>query len=370
MLIPPGTTAQVYNADGSTRPVSTLTLRATEYTVGTNGPAAMPGPLPPTVGYTYAVELSAEEATVKKAGKDVLFNQPVPFYLDNFLNMPVGIQVPVGYYDRDKSAWIPANDGRVIKILRITNELAELDTTGNGTADNGATLGVTEDERRQLATLYAGDKTLWRVPLAHLSTYDTNYAWSPSRAARRRNRRRPRTGAQQDPDHPDKQCHSIIGCQDQTLGEAVGVVGTPFSLHYASDRTPGRVSANTLTIPLSGATVPSVLKRIELEVTVAGRTFKQTFPAAANQSTTFVWDGRDSYGRKLQGQQIASIRIGYVYEGFICLAALHRDKFWCRQWTADSGKYSGTAGNDPVARPAGDRWPLGCALTKVWAVGR
>ena len=121
LLIPPGTTAQVYNLDGSTRTVTTLTLRATEYTVGDNGLAAMPGLLPPTVAYTYAVELSAEEAPIKKDGKDVLFSQPVPFYLDNFLNMPVGIHVPVGYYDKDKTAWIPAEDGRVIKILSITN---------------------------------------------------------------------------------------------------------------------------------------------------------------------------------------------------------------------------------------------------------
>ena len=81
--------------------------------------------------------------------------------------------------DRAKSAWIPANDGRVIKVLRITNGLAELDTTGNGTADNGATLGVTDAERQQLATLYAAGKTVWRVPLTHLSTYDCNYGVVP-----------------------------------------------------------------------------------------------------------------------------------------------------------------------------------------------
>lgn len=38
LLIPQGTQAQVYNADGTTRPVDTLSLRLTEYTVGANGP--------------------------------------------------------------------------------------------------------------------------------------------------------------------------------------------------------------------------------------------------------------------------------------------------------------------------------------------
>src|SRR5262249_3234499 len=95
LLLPRGTQAQVYNPDGTTRPVTTLTLRLTEYTVGTNGPASMPAPLPPTSAYTYAVELGAEEATVRIAGTDVLFNQPVYLYVENFLGFPTGLQVPV-----------------------------------------------------------------------------------------------------------------------------------------------------------------------------------------------------------------------------------------------------------------------------------
>jgi hypothetical protein len=52
-----------------------------------------------------------------------------------------------------------------------------------------------------------------------------------------------------------------------------------------------------LTIPLSGASVPASLKRIDLEVAVAGRMFTQSFSNAANQTTTFTWDGLDAYGR-------------------------------------------------------------------------
>jgi len=33
---------------------------------------------------------------------------------------------------------------------------------------------------------------------------------------------------------------SIIGCEDQTLGETIPIAGTPYSLHYQSERTPGR----------------------------------------------------------------------------------------------------------------------------------
>ena len=37
---------------------------------------------------------------------------------------------------------------------------------------------------------------------------------------------------------------SIIACENQSLGEALAVAGTPFSLHYQSDRTSGFLNAN------------------------------------------------------------------------------------------------------------------------------
>ena len=69
-------------------------------------------------------------------------------------------------------------------------------------------------------------------------------------------------------------------------------------------------------IPLSGASVPASLKRIEFEILAAGRSVAGTFPAMPNQHTAFTWDGQDVYGRALQGAQVAFVRIGYVYDGF------------------------------------------------------
>lgn len=52
------------------------------------------------------------------------------------------------------------------------------------------------------------------------------------------------------PDEVDHDCGqpngSVIGCQNQTLGEDVTIVGTDFSLHYQSDRLPGRSDANAV----------------------------------------------------------------------------------------------------------------------------
>lgn len=314
LLFPVETTATMTLPDGTTRALSTLSVRATEYTVGPNGPKAMPAPLPPTSGYTYAIELSVDEA-IAAGAKDVVFNQPVIQYVENFLNFPVGGIVPAGYYDRSKAAWIASNNGKVIKVLSASTGLADVDADGDGSPDTTsqlAALGITEAERAQLASLYAADTSVWRVPVNHFTPWDYNWPYGPPSDSK-------------DPEQPDpnkdnkekdpcKQQGSIIECQNQILGERVPVVGTPFSLHYQSDRVLGRKAANTISIPLSGSSIPVSLKRIELEINVAGSQFVQTYPAAPNQTHVFTWDGQDAYGRPVNGKQIAGIRVGYVYQ--------------------------------------------------------
>src|SRR5262249_5630515 len=150
--------------------------------VGVRGITAMPAELPPNSAYTYAIQLGADEAQVKVHGKDVLFNQPVFFYVDNFLNFPIGSPVPMGYYDNDQGSWIASTSGRIIKILPITTGLADLDVDGDGIADTGTTLsdlGITDAERAHLASLYQPGQILERIPLDHLSTWDANMGWGP-----------------------------------------------------------------------------------------------------------------------------------------------------------------------------------------------
>ncbi|MFZ4789728.1 MAG: PKD domain-containing protein [Candidatus Competibacteraceae bacterium] len=328
LLLPAGTTASKMMPDGSTQPLSTLSLRLSEYTVGANGPKTMPSPLPANVGYTYALELSADEATTKLNGKDVIFNQPVPFYVDNFLNFPVGGDVPVGYYDGTKGAWIPSDNGRIIKVLSISNGMADLDVSGSGTPANVAALtalGITDEERAKIATLYPAGKSVWRVRLTHLSTWDCNWPYGPPQDAKPPEQETKNEDEDNPDDCPPGMCcpqgqstasGSVIGCESQTLGERIPLVGTGLELHYRSDRVPGNLSARTLKIPLSDATIPASLKRIEASVVVAGRSIDLgTFPAQANQTMTFTWDGKNAYGQAVQGTQPATVKIGYVYDG-------------------------------------------------------
>ena len=313
LLFPQGTQAHMVMPDGSTPPITTLSVRATEFTVGPNGPATMPAELPPNSGYTYAVVFTADEA--KAAGaKDVVFDHPIPFYVENFLNMPIGTSVPLGAYSYDRGVWVASDSGKVIKILNIAASLANLDTDGDNVIDNGVALGVSDAERQQLASLYPAGQSLWRMAIPHF-----DQPWDANMGTRCKNNKcdspKPPKPTPKTPLVP-KSCKvpgSVIECENQVLGESVGITGTSFSLQYQSDRTPGFKSGG-LNIPLVGATMPEGLKQITMEVTVAGKKFTQSFAPQANSVASYEWDGKDAYGRPVLGNQKATVRIGYAYE--------------------------------------------------------
>jgi hypothetical protein len=175
LFFPQGTQATMTLTDGSTQPLDMLHVRATEYTVGPSGPAAMPGPLPSSEGYTYAAEFSVDEV-VATGATSVSFDRPVPVYVENFVNLPVGLAVPIASYDRQRGVWVPSPNGRIIRLLGITGGLADLDLDGSGQAAGAAALsalGITDAERQQLAGLYQPGQSLWRVPVWHFSPFDS-----------------------------------------------------------------------------------------------------------------------------------------------------------------------------------------------------
>lgn len=317
LLIPPGTTATIRTATGS-QPVAALTIRATEFSVGPNGPKLMPAALPPTSAYTYCVELSADEAVAANA-LSVNFSQPIAFYVDNFLGFPVGTTVPVGYYDRVKGVWIPSDNGVVLKVLTTDGGTATIDVTGDGIADDATTIGVTAEERQKLASTYEVGQTLWRAQITHFTPWDLNFSYIPPHGATPPSQPQPTwfRGVEK----PQTRCGSTIDCQNQVFGEAVAIDGTPFALRYQSDHARGYKAGNGVEIPLSGAQLPEPLKRIDVEISVQGRVIKHSFPAAPNQTYRFMWDGLDAYGRDLQGMQVARIRVGYAYNGVYASAA-------------------------------------------------
>ncbi len=262
------------------------------------------------------MEITADEALAAGA-TSVTLSQPIPFYVENFLGFPVGTAVPVGYYDRQKGQWIAAPNGRVIKVVAVNGGLADLDTNGDGNADTAAALaalGVTEAERAKLAALYSPGQSLWRVPLDHFTPWDCNWPYGPPPGAK------PPTGAdgesddQETKDDPCKRGGSTIACEPQTLGEAVAISGAPFSLHYQSERTPGYVAGRSLKVNLTESDVPPGVKRVKLAISVAGKRIEQTFAPAPNQRFAYTWDGRDAFGRAVQGKQKATVSVSYDYD--------------------------------------------------------
>ncbi|MEO1513242.1 MAG: hypothetical protein AAFU70_14310, partial [Planctomycetota bacterium] len=164
VYFPANTGAAAHLADGSTVPLGMMTVRATEYTVGSAGQRSMPGTLPPTSAYTYAVELSVDEAMAMGA-TDVEFSDPVYTYVDNFLGLPVGGAVPAGYYDRGEGRWVASDNGRIIEVLGIEAGLAQIDLDGDGLEDaaaDRAALGLTDAERGAIAAQYGPGAELWR----------------------------------------------------------------------------------------------------------------------------------------------------------------------------------------------------------------
>ena len=317
LLFARGTTATMTLPDGSVRPLPALHVRATEYTVGANGPAAMPGQLPPSSGYTYAAEFSVDEATAAGA-ISVTFSQPVNTYVTNFLGFPTGTVVPAGYYDRLVGRWVGSGNGLVIGILGVTGGEADLDLDGSGTVASASALGalgITDAERQQLAALYAPGQSLWRVPVTHFTPWDYNWPFGPPPDATAPNQ--PPPDWNKPPvDDPCQKAGSIIGCETQSLGEEIGVTDTPFRLRYQSERQRGFSDGRTLSMSLSGDHIPHSLKSIDLSIQVAGQFQFLTFPPATNLRHTFNWDGRDGYGRSAYGAQPVSVNLCYNYGGY------------------------------------------------------
>ncbi|MDR1529325.1 MAG: hypothetical protein LBS40_02825, partial [Burkholderiales bacterium] len=311
ILFPKGTTATMRLPDGSTQNLDVLNVRATEYTIGENGPNAMPGELPPATGYTYAVEYSVDQA-VQAGATRVDFDKTLTVYVDNFLEFPVGVIVPSGWYDPEQAAWVPDDNGRIVQVLGIENNLAVLDVTGSGVAATAEELdaeGVTTEERKAIANLYPAGETLWRVGANHFTTYDYNWPYGPEPCEEGEVCEDPDEEPDPDRDPDPDPCKKVAGCEIQvssrTMSESVPVTGTPFTLNYNTSRSFGfleKVSFSESYLRGDGNLKKSIIS-IEAGVQILGRSIATFSDVPENvsewQIDKFMWDGKDRYGREI-----------------------------------------------------------------------
>jgi len=324
VAFPQGTEAQMVLENDSVVTLPEIHVRATEYTVGPNGPNAMPLPLPPTSGYTYCTNLTADEALSAKA-KLVRFSRPIMFYVDNFIGFPVGMRIPCGResFKIEKGTlidyWLPFEDGRVIQIVNIVNGCAQIAVDSAGYVSDTARLaafGINEAERCYLATLYGPGQSIMRTSVNYFGQYDLNLGViAPDGAEEPMAPVPPALSFEQKYPSavPSGSVQSISNVLNQKMERDVPVTGAPFSLHYTSEWQTGRRAE--LFIKVSNDTLPPEALRIVVEVNTAGRITRDTLPAQPNQTYHYIWDGKDSYGREVTGEHTAQVRIGYMYHG-------------------------------------------------------
>jgi RHS repeat-associated protein len=286
--------------EGETTPRSSYSVSVKELTnLAKYGRNAMPGTLPPQSAFTYAAMLSVEGAE----SKDVTFPNGTPIvYVDNFLDFPKGEVVPAGRYDRKTGQWVAEANGVVLQITGSVGDEVTVDPIP---------AGMTSAERKALKTRnYPIGKSLWRVATNHFSAWDFNWAFAPPDDAD------PPPGPPPiPPDNWESRCGeggSIIECETQVLREEVRVAATPFKLVYSSARQPG--SSKQLRIPVTGGAIPGPVKRVQLDINVAGKLYSPPVPPTANQVHTLEWDGLDTVGRRLVGRQQVDVAIGFVYD--------------------------------------------------------
>lgn len=339
ILFPQGTTATYTLPNGAPIPLQQLSVRATEFTVGANGPAAMPGELPSASAYTYAVDLSVDEAMAAGATR-VDFSEPLPMYVDNFLGFPAGMIVPTGYYDYAAAAWVASPNGVVIQILSEAGGLAAVDVAGDGQAANAAALeaiGMTDAERAELAAMYEPGQSLWRMRISHFTPYDCNWPFGfgsppdspPGPNNGNGNNNNNGNGDDDDRDN-ENDCGekgSIISCQTQSVGEVIPIVGSEFALHYESGRMLGRSDAYRHRVTITESESPAGLAAIKLDIRIAGRHFEELFEPLPDQDYEFVWDGLDAYGRTVLGESLASVDLSYGYEMVYLSPAAQAESF-------------------------------------------
>jgi RHS repeat-associated protein len=302
---------RAYSVDASgnvIQELTTITTRATEFTTENS----MPAKLPPNSAYTYCVELSVDGA------QRVRFDKPLILWIDNFLGFNVGERVPVGYYDRDRGVWVPYDNGVVVRLLDMNGDgIADaLDSNGDGQPNDLNGNGSFSDEVSGLSNpqRYPPGFTFWRVTVTHFTPWDCNWPYGPPADAIAPNPNGIPGADLQKKEEDDcrKSTNSFVEERSRIFHEDIPIPGTNITLHYTSSRVKG--SYQTISVPASGTTVPSSLKRIIVKLDVAGQTFEQLLNPSPNQIAEFVWDKQDHLGKAIDGPLTAHISIGFVYD--------------------------------------------------------
>ena len=315
--------ATVSSKDGTTRELTSINVRATEFKT----PESMPADLPIESAYTYCTDIKVDGVS---DDENVSFDAPVVMYVENFLGFNVGEIVPVGYYDRNKGEWVCSDNGIVIQLLDTDGDgvIDALDSDGDGEPNDLDSDGVFSDEVKGIIDNieYKAGQTYWRAEITHFTPWDHNWPYGPPDDAEE----------PKDPDiddnNPDDPCstsvNSYIKPKTRVFHEDISIAGTDIKLHYSSKRSSGykyniKVFVNTIEAPASAISATAVLK-------IAGRTFSQAVSIGSEEEIEFLWDGNDILGEKVVGKQLAKVSVIYEYPSIYYSANSDFERSWAR----------------------------------------
>ncbi|MGC4068861.1 MAG: RHS repeat-associated core domain-containing protein [Polyangiaceae bacterium] len=311
VIFQPDTEARAVLADGSEEKLSSLTVTVTEFPIA-DAQQYLPGS-PQATGLSYGLDFTVKEA--KELGAShVAFSSPVSIYVENFLGLPVGTNLPLGYYDSEKGQWEQGSGGQVIEVVDVEDGRAVVDVDGDGAPESLSQLedlGITESDLEQLAKRYEAGTELMQGRVSHFSAYAAQVNLKAPKGALPPNA----ASLQAIVDRPTRRGAVLV--EPRAVVQDLPITGTSYSLTYQSNRTTGFEAGFTMDVPIVPAVVPPGLKRATAQVSIAGRVYTAKFEAKPNQVYTVTWDGLDAFGRLRQGPERAEIFVSYVYNGVL-----------------------------------------------------
>ena len=150
---------------------------------------------------------------------------------------------------------LPPTADLIVKILSVDDGRAELILTAMAMRMTRLELGISDAERATRQPLPGWARTL-ACRGAALFALGLNWPFGPPWDATAPNGGQPT--AEKPEENPCQRAGSIIECQNQILGEQIAITGTPYQLHYTSERMADHAASNAVRIPLSGPMCPPV----------------------------------------------------------------------------------------------------------------
>ncbi|HEY5956644.1 MAG TPA: hypothetical protein VIV60_08830, partial [Polyangiaceae bacterium] len=310
VVIDANTRVRARSVDGPAQDLDALTVTTTEYPISSSNSFA-PGTVNSAGGLSYGLEFVVKEAAALGV-EHVEFSKPVSFYVENLAELPIGKRLVVQQYDRRSGQWEPGLRGQVIELLAVGNGGGtdsgggsgdvEIDVDGDGVADNDAklaTAGITESDRSELGRRFTAGQRLWHAELDHFSGLNVQAEGSLPSGALPPLRRGIVTKTL---DKPTYRNGMVVEYQASTYAEPLS--GTPFTLHYQSNRTLSYGAGRAIEVPLLGETVPSGLKKIRSRVAIANHVFEEEFKDPKEFTSALrhkvIWDGTNATGQMVQ----------------------------------------------------------------------